>query len=125
MLQGTVDPIPAGFSTRSLLVAGQGVNDTMYAWGDALLLLGGKTRPGPDVDIVVSQLSYWTDNGALSPNPRSSLQLQLRRLKISGAYYYYNTESDTTYEQTMLDARDYEISQVGPSKRAAGCTLTF
>ena len=61
--QGSVDPIPAGFSQRTLLVAGQGVNDTMFAWGDALLRLGNKTRPGPDVDIVVSQLSYWTDNG--------------------------------------------------------------
>ena len=73
--QGTVNPIPAGFSHRTLLVAGQGVNETMHAWGEALLRLGGKTRPSADVDIVVSQLSYWTDNGKQSQcRPRTAKQ---------------------------------------------------
>ena len=60
---GLVDPIPAGWSTTSVLYGGQGVNDTMYAWGSLLLGVGGKARTGPSADIVVSTLSYWTDNG--------------------------------------------------------------
>lgn len=83
--QGTVDPIPAGFSHRTLLVAGQGVNSTMHAWGDALLALGNKTRPGPDVDMVVSQLSYWTDNGAWpgrASDPTTPLVVHVRCLLL-------------------------------------------
>lgn len=43
-------------------VGGQGVADTMMAWGDALLLLGGKKRPLPGSDLATSALGYWTDN---------------------------------------------------------------
>lgn len=61
---GMLTHIPPGWRSRVLMVGGQGVNDTMYAWGDVLLGLGGKNRTAPDADLVVSKLSYWTDNGA-------------------------------------------------------------
>ena len=41
---GDMAAVPAGYVFRSLLVAGQGVNDTMHAWGDLLLRAGGKPR---------------------------------------------------------------------------------
>jgi hypothetical protein len=91
-LGGLVDPIPAGFTHQTIMVGGSGVNDTMYAWGSLLLQLGGKTRPAPDVDIVVSRLGYWTDNGAAT---------------------YYNPEPNKTFEATMLDMKSYWQDKLG------------
>ena len=33
-------------------------------------------------------------------------------LARAGGYYYYQTLPNTTYEQTMLDVKEYEIDQV-------------
>ena len=60
-----LDGIPAGYSFKSVLVAGQGITDTMHAWGDVLLAQGNKTRTGPTSDPQTAYLTYWTDNGAL------------------------------------------------------------
>jgi hypothetical protein len=84
-LQGMVNPVPAGFIHQVIMVAGTGINDTMHAWGtpssyctrcvssamydndvclagDLLLQQSGKQRTKADADLVVSTLSYWTDN---------------------------------------------------------------
>lgn len=90
-LLGLVDPVPAGFIHQVLLVGGSGINNTMWQWGNILLSLSGKQRTGPDADIVISKLSYWTDNGG---------------------YYYYNTEPTKTYEQTMIDVKHYLVDDL-------------
>ena len=56
--------VPAGTVHSTLLVAGSGIGDTMRAWGDALLTLGGKARTPLQRDVQTAYLSYWTDNGA-------------------------------------------------------------
>ena len=83
---GKLDGIPAGYKMQSVLVAGQGISDTMHSWGDMLLLAGNKRRTAPTQDFQTAYLSYWNDNGA---------------------YYYYHTEPGKNYEQTMLDAKSY------------------
>lgn len=60
---GELASLPPGYRLRSLLVAGAGVNDTVHAWGEALLLAGGKKRTGPTDDWTTAHLSYWMDNG--------------------------------------------------------------
>lgn len=79
-----VDSIPPGWSKSTLMVAGQGINATMMAWGDLVLQKGDKSRIAPDADFGTSYMTYWSDNGA---------------------YYYYNYAqlSNGTYEQTMKD----------------------
>ena len=62
-LNGMVTDVPAGWTYDTLFVGGVGTNDTMMAWGDALLARTGKTRTAPNADLIVSTLGYWTDNG--------------------------------------------------------------
>lgn len=57
---GMLTGIPAGWTHRTILVGGAGVNETWYAWGDALLALGGKRRT-PTFGNFFDTLSYWTD----------------------------------------------------------------
>ena len=57
---GMLSRIPAGWTHSTIMVGGQGVNNTMFAWGGALLTLGGKKRTAPDADISTKWLSYWT-----------------------------------------------------------------
>lgn len=56
--------LPAGFTLRSLLTFGNGINATWDLWGRALTDLNGKIRPPNDADIGLRYLGYWTDNGA-------------------------------------------------------------
>lgn len=83
---GALSGIPAGWRAQSLLVAGNNVNDTFYSWGDLMLQVGGKARTALTADLATAYLSAWTDNGA---------------------YYYYNTEPNATYEKSMLDVLAY------------------
>eukprot|EP01116_Phalansterium_solitarium_P018896 TRINITY_DN5142_c0_g1_i3.p1 TRINITY_DN5142_c0_g1~~TRINITY_DN5142_c0_g1_i3.p1 ORF type:complete len:741 (-),score=235.75 TRINITY_DN5142_c0_g1_i3:178-2400(-) len=83
-LQGLVKQVPNGFVHETVAIGGHSVNSALYTWGSALLTAGGKTRSSVNSDVVIQQLGYWTDNGA---------------------YYYYNTESDKNYEQTMVDTK--------------------
>ncbi len=80
-----ITTLPAGFTHRTLLVAGRGINRALETWGRALTDLQGKTRPGPDADRVLTHLGYWTDYGAS---------------------YYYDYERDLGYENTLLAIRD-------------------
>jgi hypothetical protein len=61
---GGVTRLPAGFTQRSLMALGQGVNATWEAWGRALCALQGKTRPASDADRLLKYFGYWTDAGA-------------------------------------------------------------
>ncbi|KJE90013.1 hypothetical protein CAOG_001397 [Capsaspora owczarzaki ATCC 30864] len=81
---GTVESIPVGFSQDFVLFGGFGVRSTFAVWGEYLLARYKKARATFDSDLSISHLGYWTDNGA---------------------YYYYQTESNTTYQQTLLDVQ--------------------
>jgi len=59
----------------------------MLAWGSLLLARGGKVRAAAwERDLTLRTLGYSTDNGA---------------------YYYYNTAPNASYEQTMLRVAEY------------------
>jgi hypothetical protein len=78
--------IPAGFAQQTLVAIGQGINSTWNTWGEALVLLGGKTPPANDADPGLKYLGYWTDNGAS---------------------YYYNYDAALGYAGTLLKLEDY------------------
>lgn len=80
-IKQTVESIPKGFEHASVLVAGHGINDTLVAWGDVLLAIGGKPRTNPYNDFVLAHLGYWTDNGA---------------------YYYHNHYGFKNAEEALL-----------------------
>jgi hypothetical protein len=63
---GMLEAVPAGHRHETVLVAGQGVNDTVMAYGDLLLARSGKHRTRPDADLVISTLGYWTDKRVLA-----------------------------------------------------------
>jgi hypothetical protein len=94
-LNGKIEQIPAGFMHRTILTVGQGLNETFYNWGSILLDYAGKPRTLPDADVLIQYLGYWTDNGA---------------------YYYYITEPNKTYSETMIDVYKYVVSTGLPIK---------
>ena len=63
-LNDGVTALPAGFTHRTLMVFGNGINATWEAWGRALTELAGRARPANDADLGLRCLGYWTDNGA-------------------------------------------------------------
>jgi hypothetical protein len=74
--------LPAGFTQRTLVAFGGGINATWDAWGRALTDLHGKTRPANDADIGLRYLGCWTDNGA---------------------HYYYNYDTNLGYAGTLAE----------------------
>jgi hypothetical protein len=76
----SVTTLPRGFTHRTMLVLGNGINTTFEMWGRAMTALAGK-RPIPkDADLTLDKLGYWTDNGAA---------------------YYYNYDPRKGYEGTL------------------------
>lgn len=53
---GMLQEVPAGWSHATILVAGQGINNTVMSWGDLLLAQTGKHRTRPDADLIISTL---------------------------------------------------------------------
>jgi hypothetical protein len=72
--------LPAGFTQKTLVAFGQGINRTWDAWGHGMLALQSAKRPANDADTVLKYLGYWTDNGA---------------------GYYYNYDADKGYIGTL------------------------
>lgn len=87
----TIQTLPAGFTHGTLIVFGNGVNETFKAWGNALLALGGKQRPPNDANGVLAEFGYWTDRGA---------------------FYYYHFDQRYGYAGTLLALRD-EFQKLG------------
>lgn len=83
--------LPAGFTHRTLLCFGQGINRTISNWGGALQKLEGKAPVPNDEDVVLNKFGYWTDNGAK---------------------YYYKFDPALGYEGTLLAVRD-EFQKLG------------
>jgi hypothetical protein len=67
-LEMPIDPqittLPAGFTQSTLLVIAAGINSTFELWGQTLTSLTGKHRPANDANVLLNQLSYWTDAGS-------------------------------------------------------------
>jgi len=57
---------PKGYTHQTVLFLGDGVGQAVLAWGDVLLERSGKTRTLLDHphDLSLTDLGYWTDNGA-------------------------------------------------------------
>ena len=60
-----------------------GINEGVLEWGQAMQKAHNRTNQHRLNDLSNNYLGYYTDNGA---------------------YYYYHTEDNQTYEQTMLDS---------------------
>lgn len=63
-IEGLVNDIPSGFEHSTILVTGQGIHETMYDWGRALLEKGGKAVPSKYQDDTLKYLVYMDDAGA-------------------------------------------------------------
>ena len=58
-LHGLVDYLPKGTNVITDLVFGQGMVETMLAWGDGMLGLSGKSRT-PNLDsLLLSSIGFW------------------------------------------------------------------
>jgi hypothetical protein len=94
-MQSGIDPrietLPAGFTHRTLLTLGKGINGTLDAWGMEMQKLGHKPPVANDADVVLNKFGYWTDNGAS---------------------YYYKFDPKLGYEGTLLAVRD-KFRQLG------------
>ena len=79
-----IDPgiatFPSGFEHKTMLLIGQGINQTFDAWGHTMTDMYQKTRPANNADPTLRLLGYWTDNGAA---------------------YYYNQAPNLSYEDTL------------------------
>ena len=83
---GMIEEVPAGTTAKTIIVTGKGINATFYKWGAIVQKWFGHEPVGPYADISLSHLGFWTDNGA---------------------YYYYNTEPDMNYHETLLAVKAY------------------
>lgn len=114
---GNASSIPAGYSieTVATLSPNGGVNGAMEHWGDVLLGRYGNSRSRRERDFTLSHLGYSTDVRCAAAADESRL-LTLRTLATpqNGAYYYYLTEQNKTYEQTMIDVKSYMDSIAVP-----------
>jgi len=89
-LEGSIEAIPAGYRYAVVMHLGLGFNAAMAGWGDLLLRKSGKPHDLWKSDFSLHYLGYTTDNGA---------------------YYYYNTEPNKTYETTVLDLKTYAVAE--------------
>jgi hypothetical protein len=87
-LSSGIDPaitlVPRGFTQRTLLVVGHGINAVYDAWGQAMTRLQGKKRPANEATTELKYLGYWTD---------------------AGAAYYYHYDRSRGYAGTLLAVR--------------------
>ncbi|MFQ6028421.1 MAG: hypothetical protein ACE5Q6_13085 [Dehalococcoidia bacterium] len=112
-LHGAVDFIPAGTTTRTALVFGQGLAATMQRWGDLLLRLGQGTRGKGQESPLVKSLGFWNCYGGyyadlFRPTGATTLQ-QLAR---------YFREADLPVRYFGLDLW-YQFDRVGFARKYA------
>ncbi len=88
-----IKTVPAGFSHRTLLVAGHGIENTLDQWGRDLNKIRDVKRPGNQADIFLKYFGYWTDNGAT---------------------YYYNYDKKRGYTGTLKKVFTYFQKHVVP-----------
>ena len=84
-ITSAIATLPQGFTHRTFLVIGQGINNLFGIWGQAMTDLQGKIRPANDGDPTLNTLGYWTDHGAT---------------------YYYNYDATLGYAGTLLAVKN-------------------
>ena len=114
-LGGLITDLPAGFTHKTIVVAGRGVRSSLRRWGDKLLAVGGKIRPSWDRkdDLVLSHIGYWTDRGSYyyghpgSTHPDWSMEKVLKAtqsmLSAQGLPIAYYQLDDWWFQQTKGD----------------------
>lgn len=80
-----ISTLPSKFKHGTLVDFGEGINESLDAWGARLQKLGHKKPVTNDADLVLAKFGYWTDNGA---------------------HYYYRYNHQLGYEGTLLAVRD-------------------
>ena len=93
-LMGSVLEIPSGGLEMAYVhvsLNGPTISESYEVWGKFIREYHGKIQRADD--ITTHYLGYWTDNGA---------------------FYYYNTEVNKTYEQTLFDLKDYFTNEQIP-----------
>ena len=65
----------------------------MEGWGKQLQIFHQKNLAIKETDLTDTHLSYWTDNGA---------------------YYYFLTENNKTYQETVMDIINFNQNQSIP-----------
>ena len=109
-LNAQVGPLPAGFSQRTLMAFGAGINAAWDTWGRGLLELEGAQRPANDADTGLRYLGYWTDNGAsyyYSYDPRrgyaGTLQALIQHYRVENIPVRYLQLDSWWYYKTLTD----------------------
>ncbi|CAH1786227.1 unnamed protein product [Owenia fusiformis] len=93
-LVGNVSVVPPGFKYETIIYySDDGINKAMEGWGEMLRKKYNKNLDARNRDLTLNYLGYWTDNGG---------------------YYYFNTEGNKTYEDTILDVKQYAVQQKIP-----------
>jgi hypothetical protein len=85
-LLGSVTDVPAGWSSSVILSLGKGPNQAVRRWGKKLLQFYSKELALSRADFISTHLGFDTDNGA---------------------FYYYHTEQNKSFEDTLLDVHAY------------------
>ncbi|XP_076450230.1 uncharacterized protein LOC143286522 [Babylonia areolata] len=89
-VMGGVGAVPKDFLQETMVFCGtSGINEVFADWGKFMRQYYEKDEKYRNTDLTVNYLGYWTD---------------------AGAYYYYNTELNKNYEQTILDVKNYSDS---------------
>ena len=79
---GSVENIPIDESLETVLVYGTDLRETMTRWGQIMRKYNGKEENVEHNDVATNKLGYWTDNGA---------------------YYYYHTMENKSYQDTIVE----------------------
>ncbi|HKD75391.1 MAG TPA: hypothetical protein VKB76_07845, partial [Ktedonobacterales bacterium] len=79
-IDASIASLPQSFTHKTMLTIGAGINNVYSTWGSAMTALTGKARAANDANVTLSNLGYWTDNGAT---------------------YYYNFDSSLSYAGTL------------------------
>jgi hypothetical protein len=87
-VMGSMTSIPKGHRTSTILSSSprrgpDGIRQAFSVWGVKLMKMYKTNRPS---DVTLDYLQYSTDNGA---------------------FYYYNTEPNKTYQETIIEVKEY------------------
>ena len=92
-VHGRVHQVEQSFSLATILLASkanQGINRIVARWGALMRQSYGKPSIDDEHDFFLSRLGYYTD---------------------TGAYYWYHTETNLTYEQTFAELKSYHVRE--------------
>lgn len=93
---GDLDEVSEGFVAELGIFTGTSPADVWQAWGAQIRTAAGTERPSPDIDPLLTHLSYWTDNGAA---------------------YWYRTEPELDLTTTLRNKLD-ELAELGVPARS-------